>query len=113
MNSQEKSQSGIQEKPQSGSPLLEVTDLTVTFPTPRGPVDVVKELSFDVGRHETLGIVGESGSGKSMTSLAVMGLLPPEAKVSGSIRLNGLELLRRSDRDLRRIRGGNISMVSQ
>ncbi|MET7331928.1 ABC transporter ATP-binding protein [Nonomuraea sp. NPDC005650] len=95
------------------SDLLVVEDLTVTFPTTRGPVDVVKGVSFTVGRDETVGIVGESGSGKSMTSLAVMGLLPKGARTSGSIRLDGAELLGRPDRELRRLRGDQLSMIFQ
>jgi peptide/nickel transport system ATP-binding protein len=95
------------------SDLLVVEDLTVTFPTTRGPVDVVKDVSFTVGSDETVGIVGESGSGKSMTSLAIMGLLPRGAVTRGSIRLNGTELLGRADKDMRRIRGDRISMVFQ
>ncbi|MCF6473082.1 ABC transporter ATP-binding protein [Nonomuraea sp. MG754425] len=95
------------------SELLVVEDLTVTFPTTRGPVDVVKGVSFTVGRDETVGIVGESGSGKSMTSLAVMGLLPKGAGTSGSIRLNGVELLGRPDRELRGLRGDQMSMIFQ
>ncbi|MEV0151252.1 MULTISPECIES: ABC transporter ATP-binding protein [unclassified Nonomuraea] len=95
------------------SELLVVEDLTVTFPTTRGPVDVVKDVSFTVGRNETVGIVGESGSGKSMTSLAVMGLLPAGALTRGSIRLDGVELLGRTDREMRRIRGEQASMIFQ
>ncbi|MGW2330225.1 ABC transporter ATP-binding protein [Streptomyces sp. NPDC001700] len=93
--------------------LLVVDDLTVTLPTSRGPVDVVKGVSFTVGRNDTIGIVGESGSGKSMTSLAIMGLLPRGARTTGSVRLDGEELLGRPDRELRRIRGDGISMVFQ
>ena len=59
----------------SGGALLEVENLTVTFPTEEGPVTAVDDLSFTIGRGETLVIVGESGSGKSVTSLAVMGLI--------------------------------------
>ncbi|GAA2207732.1 ABC transporter ATP-binding protein [Nonomuraea monospora] len=95
------------------SELLVVEDLTVTFPTSRGPVDVVKGVSFTVGRDETVGIVGESGSGKSMTSLAVMGLLPKGAQTRGSVRLNGTELLGRPDRELRKLRGEQMSMIFQ
>jgi peptide/nickel transport system ATP-binding protein len=93
--------------------LFVVEDLTVTLPTSRGPVDVVKNVSFTVGRDDTLGIVGESGSGKSMTALAVLGLLPPGARTSGSIRLDGRELLGRSEGELRSVRGNAISMVFQ
>ncbi|MEU8361520.1 ABC transporter ATP-binding protein [Nonomuraea sp. NPDC048882] len=95
------------------SDLLVVEDLTITFPTTRGPVDVVKDVSFTVGRDETVGIVGESGSGKSMTSLAIMGLLPKGARTSGSVRLDGAELLGRPDRELRRLRGDQMSMIFQ
>src|SRR5262245_1182765 len=70
-------------------------------------------MSDQVHRGEVLGIVGESGSGKSVSSLAVMGLLPPHAQVSGSARFDGEEMLGRSDRDLSRIRGRKISMVFQ
>ncbi|MEV0308706.1 ABC transporter ATP-binding protein [Nonomuraea fuscirosea] len=95
------------------SDLLVVEDLTVTFPTTRGPVEVVKGVSFTVGRDETVGIVGESGSGKSMTSLAIMGLLPKGARTRGSVRLEGTELLGRPERELRRLRGDQLSMIFQ
>jgi peptide/nickel transport system ATP-binding protein len=93
--------------------LFIVDNLTVTLPTSRGPVDVVKNLSFTVGRDDTLGIVGESGSGKSMTALAVLGLLPRGARTSGSVKLDGNELLGQSERELRAVRGNAISMVFQ
>jgi peptide/nickel transport system ATP-binding protein len=96
-----------------GEKLFVVDNLTVTLPTSRGPVDVVKDVSFSVGRDETVGIVGESGSGKSMTALAILGLLPRGARTSGSVKLDGNELLGRSDRDLRSVRGNAISMVFQ
>ncbi|GAB4004206.1 hypothetical protein GCM10029992_48450 [Glycomyces albus] len=72
--------------------LLRVRDLTVGFTTAQGPVDVVKSLDFDLERGGALGIVGESGSGKSMTSLAIMGLLPKGARRSGSIEFAGTDL---------------------
>ncbi|MBA2811415.1 ABC transporter ATP-binding protein [Streptomyces sp. KM273126] len=95
------------------SELLVVENLTVTLPTTRGPVAVVKDVSFTVGRNETVGIVGESGSGKSMTSLAVMGLLPRGALTTGSVRLDGVELLGLGDGEMRRIRGAQASMIFQ
>lgn len=95
------------------TPLLEIEHLTITFPTGSGPVDVVKDLSATLDAHSTLGVVGESGSGKSMTSLAIMGLLPPTARVSGSIRLNGQELVGKTDREFRPIRGEKVAMVFQ
>jgi peptide/nickel transport system ATP-binding protein len=99
--------------PISGEPLLEVEHLTVRFPTSSGVVDVVRDASFRVDPGSTLGIVGESGSGKSMTSLAIMGLLPRGGAAEGSVRLFGHELLGRSDREMRRVRGERIAMVFQ
>lgn len=99
--------------PDDSADLLVVEGLTVTFPTTRGPVDVVRENTFTLRSNETLGIVGESGSGKSMTALAVMGLLPRSARTSGSIRFRGTELLGRPDAELRRLRGNVMSMVFQ
>ncbi|MET9415781.1 ABC transporter ATP-binding protein [Streptomyces klenkii] len=93
-------------------PLLSVEDLTVTFPTGRGPVRAVDSLSFAVRRGRTLGIVGESGSGKSVTSLAVMGL-HTGAEVGGSVRLDGQELTGLSERELNRLRGRRMAMIFQ
>src|SRR5687768_11433218 len=93
--------------------LLEVTDLSVTFPSAAGPVQAVRVLSYHVMRGEVLGIVGESDSGKSVSSLAVMGLLPSRARITGSIRFKGTELLGQSDKDLSMIRGRRISMIFQ
>jgi peptide/nickel transport system ATP-binding protein len=95
------------------APLLEVSDLEVSFPSEDGRVRAVRGLSYQVAPGEVLGIVGESGSGKSVSSLAVMGLLPPSARISGSIRLRGQELLGLSDTELSRIRGRRIAMVFQ
>ncbi|WP_217899111.1 dipeptide ABC transporter ATP-binding protein [Blastococcus mobilis] len=88
-------------------------DLTVAFVGESGPVPAVRGLSYALSRGEVLGIVGESGSGKSASALAVMGLLPSSATVSGSVRLRGEELLGLSDRRLARIRGSRIAMVFQ
>lgn len=92
---------------------LEVADLFVEFPTDDGLVRAVRGVSFQLRRGEVLGIVGESGSGKSVTSLAVMGLLPGSARVSGSVRFRGQELLGASDSELSRLRGRQISMIFQ
>ncbi|MGH4007410.1 MAG: dipeptide ABC transporter ATP-binding protein [Pseudonocardiaceae bacterium] len=97
----------------STTPVLSVTDLAVSFPSEEGRVTAVRGLSYQVAAGEALGIVGESGSGKSVSSLAVMGLLPPQAKITGSIRFQGLELLGRSDSELSQIRGKRISMIFQ
>ena len=94
-------------------PLLEVSRLSVTFPSEAGPVAAVREVSYRIMPGEVMGIVGESGSGKSVSSLAVIGLLPSRARISGSIRFRGEELLGRSDKDLSEIRGSRISMIFQ
>jgi peptide/nickel transport system ATP-binding protein len=107
------SMSGPGSGPSSGSvpaPVLEVDDLRVVFRPARS---VVRGMSFALSPGEVLGIVGESGSGKSVASLAVMGLLPPSARVTGSVRLHGRELLGRSDRDLAQVRGKDLAMVFQ
>ncbi|MFD3686931.1 dipeptide ABC transporter ATP-binding protein [Nocardiopsis sp. NPDC058631] len=97
------------------SPVLEVTDLTVTFPGFGGNPDVhaVRGVSYAVRRGEVLGIVGESGSGKSVSSMAAMGLLPEHAKITGSVLLHGEEILGLDDRAMAAKRGKVISMVFQ
>ncbi|PSL01178.1 peptide/nickel transport system ATP-binding protein [Haloactinopolyspora alba] len=96
------------------SALLSVRDLAVTFSTPRGPAHVVGGLDFDVEAGRTLAIVGESGSGKSVSSLALLGLLPDAVtRVSGSAVFDGAELIGRSEEQLRHVRGAGIGMVFQ
>lgn len=97
----------------SSSPILTVRDLNVSFPSEAGTVSAVRGVDFDLAPGRTLGIVGESGSGKSVTSLAVMGLLPEYAKVSGSVLFKGEELLGKSDKAMSAIRGSGISMIFQ
>jgi len=94
-------------------PLLEVTDLRISIPTETGLIEAVRGVSFSLDVRDVLGVVGESGSGKTMVALAAMGLLPESAKVSGSIRLNGRELLSCTPAQWRSIRGARISMVFQ
>ncbi|MET7989885.1 ABC transporter ATP-binding protein [Amycolatopsis sp. NPDC005232] len=96
-----------------GDPVLTVEDLTVQFPTDDGVVNAVRGVSYHLQRGEVLGIVGESGSGKSVTSMAVMGLLPRTARISGSIRFGGVELLKASEKELNKVRGKGIAMVFQ
>jgi peptide/nickel transport system ATP-binding protein len=97
----------------AGGLVLEVTDLTVSFPSEAGEVTAVRGVSYTVSGGEVLGIVGESGSGKSVSSLAVMGLLPENARISGSVRFRGRELLGLSDKSLAKVRGKGITMVFQ
>ena len=94
-------------------PLLTVEDLTVEFSTEDGVVRAVRGVSYELRRGEALGIVGESGSGKSVTSLAVMGLLPRSARIAGSAWLAGDELLGLGDEAMSRVRGRRISMIFQ
>jgi len=93
--------------------LLEVNDLRVQFPSEDGLVTAVDGVSFSVDANETLGIVGESGSGKSVTSMAVLGLLPKTAKVSGSIKFRNRELVGLNEREMQVLRGSRIAMVFQ
>ena len=90
---------------------LEVSGLTVAFGRRR--VVAVDNLSFTLRENERLGIIGQSGSGKSVTALAMIGLLPENAHVTGSVKLNGQELVGRSERDLRSLRGNEVSMIFQ
>ncbi|MCF7550522.1 ABC transporter ATP-binding protein [Pseudonocardia sp. WMMC193] len=96
-------------------PLLVVEDLCVEFATDTGWVQVLDGVSFTVGRGETVGLVGESGSGKTVTSLSVLGLLPPESSriTRGSIRIDGVELVGMARRRLESMRGDEISMIFQ
>lgn len=92
---------------------LAVDDVSVNFGTEDGTVRAVRGVSYELHRGEVLGIVGESGSGKSVTSLAVMGLLPRNAHISGSVRLAGDELLGLSERHLAQYRGQQLAMIFQ
>ncbi|MER9330488.1 ABC transporter ATP-binding protein [Mesorhizobium sp. M0488] len=95
------------------STLLEVDDLRVDFPTRTGLVQAVRGVSFSLGR-ERLGIVGESGSGKSQTGRAIMGLTPPQARISANkLAFDGLDLLSISPRQRRALRGNRIAMILQ
>jgi peptide/nickel transport system ATP-binding protein len=97
----------------AAEPLLVVEDLRVRFPTRTGTVEAVRGISFEVGR-ERLGIVGESGSGKTMTGRAILRLIRPPGQVEARrIALDGQDLLRLSERQMRRIRGERIAMIMQ
>ncbi|WP_030901167.1 ABC transporter ATP-binding protein [Streptomyces sp. NRRL F-5126] len=106
-------QRAVMTKPGTQQPLLSVRDLKVAFPSEAGRVDAVRGVSFDLHRGKTLGIVGESGSGKSVTSMAVMGLLPDYAAVTGSVTLGGENLLDLDDRRMSKVRGRSIGMIFQ
>lgn len=93
--------------------VLSIRDLRVTFDTPLGPLEAVRGVDLDVHEGEMMGVVGESGSGKSVTFLAAMGLLPHRAKVTGSVMLNGQEMIGASNKVLRNMRGGSMSMIFQ
>jgi peptide/nickel transport system ATP-binding protein len=99
-------------RPDDGS-FLDVRDLRVHFPTDDGVVKSVDGLSFHIERGRTLGIVGESGSGKSVTSMAVMGLHGKTAQISGSILLDGQELVGADQEDVRHLRGKQMAMIFQ
>jgi oligopeptide/dipeptide ABC transporter ATP-binding protein len=97
----------------SGDTALAVQDVHVSFRTEDGTVQAVRGVSYELRRGEVLGIVGESGSGKSVTSLAVMGLLPRTARIDGSVRLGDDELLGLSERELAHYRGQQLAMIFQ
>ncbi|HJG42613.1 dipeptide ABC transporter ATP-binding protein [Corynebacterium phoceense] len=94
-------------------PILSVKDLHVSFPSEAGSVSAVRGVDFDLYPGRTLGIVGESGSGKSVTSMSIMGLLPDYAKITGSVKFDGRELLGLTDKQMSEIRGQGIGMIFQ
>jgi peptide/nickel transport system ATP-binding protein len=105
---------GVGEARSTGEPLLEVRDLVVEFDTTRGVLRAVDGVSLSIDRGATLGLVGESGSGKSVTSLAILRLLDESARiVRGEVRFDGRNLLALAESELRRVRGGRISMIFQ
>jgi len=93
--------------------VLSIKNLEVTFPTPLGDLKAVRGIDLDVEASELMGVVGESGSGKSVTFLAAMGLLPSKARVSGSVTIDGQELIGASSRVIRSVRGKSMSMIFQ
>ncbi|MHB1533598.1 MAG: dipeptide ABC transporter ATP-binding protein [Acidimicrobiales bacterium] len=96
------------------SPLLEVTDLVIDFPTEAGPLRAVDGITFSVAAGETVGLVGESGSGKSVTALSLMRMLSPRAQIlRGSIKYLGRDLTSMTEDELRHLRGKELALVSQ
>jgi peptide/nickel transport system ATP-binding protein len=104
-------------KPASPSPasdaILSIRDLRVSFPTEDGAVQAVRGIDLDVNRGELVAIVGESGSGKSVSMLAAMGLLPKGAVITGSVKVDGQELIGASAKVQRSVRGQKVAMIFQ
>jgi oligopeptide/dipeptide ABC transporter ATP-binding protein len=94
-------------------PVLSVRHLDVRFVTDAAEVHAVDGVSFDVLENEVVGVVGESGSGKSVSMLAVLGLLPPNAQVTGEVRFRGRDVLALGDEERRQLRGAHLAMVFQ
>ena len=92
-------------------PVLEVKGLSIAFPAQHGDVDIVDNVSFSVRPGETMGLVGESGCGKSITSMAVMGLLPPTARITGEIAFKGRDILAMTPAEHNALRGHEMSMI--
>ncbi len=97
----------------NGEPLLEITGLSVHFPTEDGLVRAVDSVSYTIEEGETLGIVGESGSGKSVSSMAILGLLPKRAIITGSVKFRGRQLIGLPNQQMRPLRGARIAMIFQ
>src|SRR5699024_2956142 len=87
-----------------GSPLLEVTDLSVTFGSGDDAIQVTHGVGFTIERKQTVALVGESGSGKSVSAMSIIGLLPDNAKATGSVRYEGRELIGMLENELNKIR---------
>ncbi|CAH1690303.1 Peptide ABC transporter permease [Hyphomicrobiales bacterium] len=107
---------GRNEKPPVADPneVLAVSGLSVEIPTDSGSIAPVRDVSFTLRKGETLALVGESGSGKSVTSLAIMGLLPPQAAITkGNVRLNGQDIPHSLEKAMRKLRGRDVAMVFQ
>ena len=103
----------LAEVAEPGEVVLRVDDLHVSFGSEAGRVQAVRGLSYELRAGRTTAIVGESGSGKSVSAMALLGLLPDSARISGSVRLGDRELIGRSDTEMSRIRGNEIAMIFQ
>ncbi|WP_410817201.1 ABC transporter ATP-binding protein [Micromonospora sp. 050-3] len=97
----------------ASAPVLEIRDLSVSFPTETGTVSAVDGVSLDLAAGEIVGMVGESGCGKSVTAMSIAGLLPGSARVTGSVRLDGTQLVGARESALRRVRGREIAYIFQ
>ncbi len=94
-------------------PLLSARNLTLDYPSRQGVIRVLDGISFELEKGQTLGLVGESGSGKSQTALALMGLLPAGAQLTGSLNFDGIDLLNLGAKDWLKLRGSRIAMIFQ
>lgn len=104
----------LKPRPPTGEVILEVDQLYTYFDTINGPARAVDGVSYTVRTGQTLGVVGESGCGKSVTAMSIMRLLPtPPARIRGSIRLRGTDLLQLSEAEMRGVRGNSVSMIFQ
>ncbi|MBM0202651.1 ABC transporter ATP-binding protein [Micromonospora sp. NPDC051227] len=97
----------------ASAPVLEIRDLSVSFPTETGTVSAVDGVSLDLAAGEIVGMVGESGCGKSVTAMSIAGLLPGSARVTGSVRLDGTQLVGARESAVRRVRGREIAYIFQ
>ena len=97
----------------TSQPILQIKNLSISFPSESGMVQAVRNVSLDIYPGEVLGLVGESGSGKSVLSLSTIGLLPNSATVTGEVILNGRNLLELNDQEMSKHRGKDISMIFQ
>ena len=104
---------GVQEKTRSVRELISISDLKVTFSSRSGLVRAVDCVDLAIRDGEKIGLIGESGSGKTVTGMAILGLLPVNAKIRGTIRYGDHDLLTAPDRTLQQIRGNEIAMISQ
>ena len=93
--------------------LLQINDLTASFSTGNGYVEAVSGVSFKLANGEILGLVGESGCGKSTVAYSLLGLLPPHAKIGGSITFDGVDIAKLPEREVRKLRGRRIAMIFQ
>lgn len=93
--------------------LLRIDGLRINFATPLGPLTALRGVSLEIEKGSVTGLVGESGCGKTITGRAVLGLLPTNCKIEGTIQFDGVELVRRSQREMQQMRGGRIAMIFQ